>query len=102
MRSLHQLRVSGVRRLRMACVGYAGERAYATLVIVRICGIVHACGRNSGEGRSKFTLNAINKGSVQPSKGANKMGIDPRETIKDVVVEMPASVGVFECLGINH
>ena len=30
------------------------------------------------------------------------MGIDPRKTVKEVVLEMPASVGVFERLGIDY
>jgi regulator of cell morphogenesis and NO signaling len=39
---------------------------------------------------------------MQPSKGANKMEIHTRKTIKEIVVEMPASVGVFERMGIDY
>ena len=39
---------------------------------------------------------------MRPSKGANNVAIDTRKTIKEIVLEMPTSVNVFERLGIDY
>ena len=41
-------------------------------------------------------------GGTQASKGANKMEIDTRKTVKEIVLEMPGSEDVFERLGIDY